>query len=178
MILTETINKTIRDTVSAIVGGGYVVISAKQPDAPRPSGSFADVDLFSQTTIGWDERDFANNVDDLTETILGMREVVMSVNFYRDNATDNARKVHTGLIRESTQSRFTAAGIGLTSRGPVTEISESLETTWEERATFDITLNIVDTDSDDVGSITTAEIDGSFKASGATENVDYTIEIQ
>jgi hypothetical protein len=178
MILTEVLNKAIRDTVSTIIGGSYVVVAAKQSGAPRPSGGYADVDFLSQLPMGWDERSFENTGDDLTENIAGMREVVMTIGFYRDNATDNARKVHSGLMRESIRSLFDTVGIGLTSRGIITDISETLETTWEERATFDITLNLIGDDSDIVGSITSVEIDGAFRALGAVSNVDYTIEIQ
>lgn len=178
MILTDVLNKAIRDTVLTIIGGNYVVIAAKQSAAPRPDGSYADVDFLSQATIGWDERSLENNGDDITENISGMREVVMSIGFFRDNAIDNARKVHTGLIRSSIQTLWNTAGIGLTKRGAITEITEALETTWEERSTFDITLNLIGDDTDIIGSILSVEIDGSFRPLGSNTNVDYTIEIQ
>ncbi len=178
MILQETINKLLRDVTNLILATPDYTIKAKQKDAPRPLGSYGDVDFVSGSDLGWEQRSFEDNIgdDDLTETIIGMREIMMSLNFYRDDAINNARSVRTGLIRESIQTLFRTADIGLTRRSEVREISESLESGWEERAQFDIVLSAVGTDTDIVKSILTVDIAGEFQSRGLEYN--FTIEVQ
>lgn len=177
MILEETINKLIRDVINLILAIPDYSIAAKQKGAPRPIGSYADVDLETDISIGWEQRQFENNTGDpdLTETIQGMRQIMMSVNFYRDDAIDNARRVRTGLIRESIQEIFRTGKLGLIRRSDVREISEPLENSWEERAQFDIVLSAVGEDSDIVRSIEAVDIAGEFQARGLKYN--FIIEV-
>lgn len=165
MISTETINKAIRDIISSIIGGGFTVIKAKQPNAPRPPGPYADVDMISTIGIGWEQREFENNEldEDMMEHLEGMAEMGMSINFYRDSAEDNARKFRVALIRESTQEALAANGIGIVRRSDVREISKLLDATWEERAQMDLFINIIDTDADLVRSILTVDIDSDIQ---------------
>lgn len=178
MILSEAINKLIRDVTDLLLSSPDYTIKAKQKDSPRPSGSYADVDFVSDINIGLEQRELENNIDpdlDLTETISGLREIMMSINFYRDDAIDNARSVRTGLIRESIQTLFRAAGIGLVRRSEVREISEPLEDGWEKRAQFDLVLSAVGTDTDIIRAILSVNIAGEFQHRGLKYN--FNIEV-
>jgi len=165
MTAIESINKLIRDTVDLLLESQGYTIKARQLDAPRPTGDYGDVDYVTGIDLGWEQRKFTNNTldDDMTETIQGMREIIMSVNFYRTDAIDNARAVRTGLVRESIQSLFSAANVGLIRRSEVREISEPLENGWEERAQLDIVLNVVGEDSDIVKAIASVDISAEFQ---------------
>lgn len=178
MILEEAINKLIRDTVDLVLGEPGYTIKAKQPDAPRPTGAYAAVDFVAGQSLGWEQREYANNESDpdLTETIKGLRNITMSINFFRDNAMDNSRKVRTGLVRESVQSLFSAAGVGLVSRSEVRDIDEPRDSGWEERSEFDLVVNVVGTDSDIVRSILAVDIAGEFQARGLAYN--FNVEVQ
>lgn len=178
MILEETINKLIRDTVDLLLEEPGYTIKAKQKDAPRPTGAYAVVDFLASQSLGWEQRDFSNNESDpdLTESISGLRNITMSVNFYRDNAMDNSRKVRTGLIRESIQSLFKGAGVGLVSRSEVRDIDEPTNDGWEERSEFDLVVNVVGNDSDIVRSILAVDIAGEFQARGLVYN--FNVEVQ
>lgn len=178
MILTETINKLLRDVINLLLSTPDYTIAAKQKDAPRPTGAYADVDYTSSRNLGWEQRTFENNMgdDDMTENIEGMREIMFSINFYRDSAHDNARQVYIGFIRESIQSLFSAAGVGFTRRSDIREIDEALENGWEERAQFDIFLNIIGTDSDVVKSILSVDMASEYQFRGMIYNSN--IEVQ
>lgn len=178
MILEDAINKLVRDAVDLVLGQPGYTIKAKQKDAPRPQGAYASVDYLTGESLGWEQREYENNDSDpdLTENISGLRNIAMSVNFYRDNAKDNSRKVRTGLIRESIQSLFKAAGVGLVSRSEVRELDEPLDDGWEQRSEFDLVLNTVGTDSDIVRSILAVDIASEFQARGLTYN--FNIEVQ
>jgi len=178
MIVEEAVNKLLRDSVNLILDTSNFTIRAKQKDAPRPTGSYADVSIVNNITLGWEQRTLKNNTgdEDLTETIEGMRELMFSIGFYRDGSIDNAEKARIGFIRESIQELFGTAGIGLTRRSEVRSISEALENGWEERAQFDIVLSAVGSDSDIVTSILAVDIAGAFQARGLEYN--FTIEVQ
>ena len=175
-ILTETINKLLRDTVNVILDTPNFTIESRQ-NAPRPIGSYADVDFISDASVGW-ERTYLEdrdelNVDSYSE---GLREVMMSIGFYRDNSIDNGRKVHIGLTRNSILSMFRTANIGLIRRTEVREISESLENGWEERAQMDVVLSVIGNDADIIESINSLDIIGEFQARGLIYNFNIEVE--
>lgn len=176
MTLEETINKLVRDTVDLLLEQPGYTIKAKQKGAPRPQGAYASVDFVTGESLGWEERIYTNNQGDpdLTENISGLRNITMSINFYRDNSMDNSRKVRTGLVRESIQSLFSLAGVGLVSRSEVRELDEALADGWEPRSEFDLVLNTVGTDSDVVRSILAVDIASEFQSRG----LDYNFNVE
>ena len=175
--IEESFNKLIRDTIDLILGIPGYAIKAKQEDAPRPQGAYAAVDWATGLDIGWEQSTKVNNAGDpdITEFIEGMREVRLAVGFYRTDAIDNARAVRIGLIRESIQSFFKASNVGLITRTTVLEISEAFENGWEERATFDIALSAVGSDSDLIRSIAAVDIAGEFQARGLIYNINIEV---
>jgi len=178
MILEETLNKLIRDVIDLLLATPGYTIKGKQLGAPRPTGAYADVNFVTDVNLGWEQRTFENNGgdDDLTETIEGQRSVFFSINFYRSGATDNSRKVRTGFIRESIQALFISAGVGLTTRSDVRDLDEALENGWEERSQFDLTVNVVGSDSDVVRSILSVDMAGVFEARGLQYNFNIEVE--
>lgn len=178
MILEETINKLLRDIVDLLLASPGYTIKAKQKDAPRPTGNYGDVDFVSDTGLGWEQFENRNRDSDpdLDTTSKGMRQIMMSIGFYRDDSIDNARRVHSGVTRESVQALLREAGLGLIRRSEVREISEPLENGWEERAQFDIFLSAVGVDVDLVRSIESVDMAGEFQARGLIYN--FNIEVQ
>jgi hypothetical protein len=177
MILEETINKLLRQTIDLLLESQGYTIRAKQKGAPRPRNPYSDVDFVSDTSVGWEQTEYADVIgdDNVEITSKGMRQIMMSVSFYRESSIDNARKVRHGLTRESIQGLFRQAGLGLTRRSEVRELSEALENGWEERAQFDIFLSAVGTDTDIVQSIGSVDIASEYQARGLTYN--FNIEV-
>lgn len=177
MILEETINKLLRDVVDLILASPGHTIRAKQKDAPRPSGEYGDVDFVSDTSLGWEHfKSEDRDIDlDIDVTSKGMRQIMMSIGFYRDGAIDKARLARSAIVRESIQSLFREANLGLGRRSEVREISESLENGWEERAQFDIFLSAVGTDADIVRSITSIDMAGTYEIHSLIYN--FNIEV-
>ena len=172
--LSEAVNKLIRDSLALIVNdpSNFVVIKAKQLNAPRPNGSYADVDFLSSVNLGWEQQTLENNSGDpdLTETIEGMRDYGLSINFYRDNALDYARACYVGFIRQSIQELFSSVGVGLIRRSEIRETSEALENGWEERAQFDIFINLIADDQNIIRSIETVSIGGEHQLNNKKYN--------
>ena len=101
--------------------------------------------------------------------------------FYRDDtvnnllALDNARKVRTGFSRQTVYEAFYLAGLGLVNRSEVRDISEVLESKWEQRAQFDLTISAVGTDTELIKSINSVTIAGDFETKG--ESIPINIEV-
>jgi hypothetical protein len=83
---------------------------------------------------------------------------------------DNSRKVRIGLVRESIQSLFSSAGVGLASRSEVRDIDSPTDDGWEERSQFDLVLNTVATDQDIVRSIQAIDMASEFQYRGLKYN--------
>ena len=177
MVLEEVINKLMRDTVNLVLETPGYTIKAKQEDAPRPQGAYAVVDFLASESLGWEQRIFEDNDDnlDLTENISGLKNITMSINFYRANAMDNSRKVRIGLVRESIQSLFSSAGVGLVIRSEVRDIDSPTDDGWEDRSQFDLVLNTVATDQDIVRSIQAIDMASEFQYRGLKYN--FNIEV-
>lgn len=177
MILEETVNKFTRDVIDLLLLSSGFAIKAEQLGAPRPAGAYADVKLVSDTGIGWEYFSSKDRVSDLDIdfTSKGLRELMLSVGFYRTDAMDNARKVQLGFARESVQALFVSANMGLIRRSEVRTFSEVLENGWEERAQFDIFFSAIGTDLDIVRSIQSLNIAGEFQARGLSYN--FNIEV-
>jgi len=174
----EAINKLLRDVVNEILAQPGFSIRAKQKDSPRPRGAYAIVDFISDTSLGWEQFEYDDRVDNnLDSTVRGMREIMMSVGFYRDSAIDNARKVRTGLVKDSIQSLFSLARVGLIRRSPVTNISNALENGWEDRAQFDVFLSVVGCDEDIINSICSVDIAGEYQERKTKYNFNIGVQI-
>lgn len=177
MILEETINRLIRDVVDLIVGTDGFAIKSKQLNAPRPIGSYADVDFVTDTSIGWEYGEYENREEDpdLNRNTYGMREIMISVGFYRSGSMDYARRVRSALVRESIQELFREAGLGLIRRSNVREISTALENGWEDRSQFDIFISAVGSDTEIVRSIESMQINAKIEHSGSIYNTNIHI---
>lgn len=176
MIAEEVINKFIRDVINLVLVTSGFAIRGK-PNSPRPKGDYAIVEFMSDTGLGWEQQQVVNRGgdDDLDETIEGLRELMFSISFYRDESIDNARNVRTRFVRESVQTLLKAASLGLIRRSEVRSFSEPLENGWETRAQFDLFLSAVGSDTDIVRSILAVDIAGEFQARGLVYN--FTIEV-
>lgn len=177
--LEETVNKAIRDTIDFILGSPEYTIRAKQPGMMRPIGAYSSVALLSDINIGWEQYILENQPEpalDLISTMEGVREMTYSVNFFRDNSYDNARKVRTMLTSEAVKELWRVGEIGLISRSQIRDLSEALDgKTWEERAQLDIKLSIVGSEQEIVTSILSANISGQYLAHNT--NTQFSIEV-
>lgn len=176
-MLEDSINKLIRDTVNSILNVTGFAIKSEQKDAPRPIGNYCDVNIVSIISKGWERKLSENNTldPDITEYSEGIREITISLNFYRDGSLDKASKVHIGLTRQTSIDRFSAAKIGLISRSQIRDIAEPLENGWEDRSQFDIVLNTVATDSDIIRSIEIISIAGEYQERGLVYNFEIEV---
>lgn len=178
MILDETINKLIRDIVNLILEVPGYAKRAAQTNAPKPQGAFASVEVVIEAGIGWEQKTYTDRTEDvdLDSKVEGLREVLVSVHFFRDSSFDRARLVRTAMIRDSIQDLFRAAKVGVIRFSDVRNVSTTLQKGWEEASQFDAYLSVVGDDVSITRSICSVDIAGEFQARGLTYNID--IEVQ
>lgn len=163
MLIEEEINRFLRNIVDEILGIPGYMIAAKQ-NAPRPRGAYGNCDLISLVSVGWDTRQTEDVEGDRVRiSTEGIRKGTFSIGFYREQAIDNGIKVQSGLVRETILGKMKAANIGLVSKADVRELSEALDSEWEERAQLDIELNLIGSDEDIVEAITAISIGGEVQ---------------
>lgn len=174
-LVEETLNKAVRDIVNTIISPNFA-IKAKQ-NAPRPTSAYCSVDTTLISSVGIEEKiDTDRTIDpDIDSRREGYREIMFSLNFYFDNAMDNAEQVKIGFTRNSILEILWSADLGLLTRSEVRDLSEVLENGWEERAQFDLRLSAVGTDDDIIRSILTADISGDFQTRG--KSIPISIEV-
>lgn len=160
----EAVNKLVRGLINSIVGVQEYAIPAEE-DFPRPSGNYASVNTNYIKQLGWDVSELEDRTEDLdiNNTITGLREIMLSINFYREGAKTDAHKFHIGLIRNSTIETLQAANLELSRRTEVRNISEKLENGWEKRAQLDLFLTTLVTDNEIIRSIESISINGEFE---------------
>lgn len=171
MIIEETINKFIRDIVNNIVGNDSYSIRGRQ-NAPRPSTPYCDIEYLSGLNIGIEEQKLIDNDSgDLDEIVSGQREIIFSLNFHKESAYDNASKVRSSLVLSNILQLFLEADIGLIRRSEVRDLSEAFENGFEERAQFDLFLNIVSSIEGTVNAISSIDISGIFQSNEMQNNI-------
>lgn len=172
--LEEYVNALLRDTVTSIVG--VLAIRGKQQNAPRPTGPYAVVNFVSGVDLGYEQSTLTNNTEDpdITETIEGLRNMLYSVTFFRGSAYDNARKYRTGLARQNIRAMFRSRNVGINDRSAVRDLTNPSDTTWEDQAQLDVTVNVVGVDIDTILSIQSVAINMAHEAN----NKSITLEIE
>lgn len=164
MIVEEAINKLIRDSINLITGVAGYAIRGRQ-NSPIPTGAFASVYFMNMAKQGNEDSTYVNLPGvDLTQTISGLRQLFFSVNFYRNNAYDNANKVMTGFKRDSIIELFRAANVGFSRVSQIRDLSDNASDGWEERAQFDLYVNAVGKDEDIITSIESMNIELEYQA--------------
>lgn len=176
MIAEEAINKLLRDSVNLILEESGFAIRAKQ-NAPAPDRPYAYVEFMNDQSLGWEQSTYTDRSedDDLDHKTAGLRQVMYSIGFIKGNTFDNSRKVRTGLVRNSVQEIFNAAGVGLVRRSEVRDISTPLADGYSERAQFDVFLNVVGTDEEITRSILAVDIAAEYQLRGLTYNLNIEV---
>jgi hypothetical protein len=136
-------NTAIQDSIRSAVlaAGDNTSVIFYRPNAPRPelpytsiqfllnAGEIDDIEAFDQT-------------DNMVK-LFGNREVTYTLNFYGDNALDEANTVQ-GKIRTTTVRQILAENVSIRiwRMEQVRDLSLLMDSGFEERAAFDIVFNI------------------------------------
>lgn len=129
---------------------GITVIFANQ-DGPIPDAPFATILITTINTPGHDEQlptDAAGDTD-----FKGNRDFTLSFQVFGPNAYQYALDLAAALERPSTRELLYGYGIVYVNRENVTDLTEYLDTGFEERAGMDIFFRVSSIHSENTGLI-------------------------
>lgn len=181
MISDDTINKYIRDVLVTIIDDPtYLVIKADQK-SPRKDTPYCTVKVMASKSSSLEE--FSEVDEGLTEvrsTTKAMRNVLVSFNFFKQGVVEHdpfyvAGLCRQALARQSICEALDVNGLGLATRSQVKNLTFNLDSVFEERAGFNATFNLVDTDSELLNTIGEVIISGKAQINGREENMDIII---
>lgn len=164
MTTTANIEAAVYTWVSVATGATVIFVDQNKP---RPATPYLTVRVGTVTSFGHDERRGMTDpgAPELAEqTYRGDREVTVSIQAFGTGAMDLARAAARALGTETTRAQLAASG--LCHRGiipTVNELTQLLETDFEQRAQFDATLAFGKDYTDDVALIETVEGQGTFQ---------------
>ncbi len=177
MLDFDAINKAVRDCITTVIDDNTFMVVQAYQNAPRPTGPYASVHIGNTKKIGTPVKVYS---EDQTQTDVpteyqNAHEVYLDINFYRTNAYPRAQAFQDALWRDSVLDILANAGIGLGDYTDVKNLPTSINSKWEERAMFDLTLHVVSSDTETVTSLESATIAGVVEADGESNDIDINV---
>jgi hypothetical protein len=175
LILEETVNQILRHSINELFGENFA-IRANEPNGVRPAGSYASVGFLTQTKNGLEHFKRVDQVGlpDIEQTVTTTNNMTYSLNFFRASAYDNARLFHAYIVTNRVQQFWDLIGIGLIERSAIRPIDQIIDGIMEQRAQFDLTVNVYSSESEIITAIESAKITGRMETTGGliinTEN--------
>lgn len=145
-------NKKVRELVRTVLGMPENSVRPANQNAPTGTidQQFATVLVMSVTPTGVDDESLVNEATpslNVTESQVGQRLVVASIQFFRGDAINKASRLTALLKFSSSVAKMQAAGLGFVKASPVRNLSAVVDTYWEERAQLDISFHLISNES-------------------------------
>lgn len=182
MTSDDTINEYIREVLEVIINDkDYLVIKADQ-NSPRKKQPYCTVKVLASRSASYEEFSYADNGDTDSEiTSKVMRNILVSFNFFKNGSEEHdpfyvAGLCRQALNRETINSQLNSNGLGLATRSQVKNMTFELDNGFEERANFTATFNYVDTDSEIITTISTADMEGEYQINGRVEPLEIGVD--
>ncbi len=113
------------------------------PSAPRPTTSYALINVYSFTELGTEETKSTLLIDKSADVVRSIpKDVVISINIFYAGAFQYANTLTNSIDKVTVKEALYTAGLGYLKHTTVTKIPDVINKTWEERAQFDITFMV------------------------------------
>jgi len=112
------------------------------PSAPRPTTSYAVINIFNTATLGEPEKKQTLEIDkSISVEHDELKMLSVSVNVYYSGAYQLATDLSDSLNEEDILATLRAAGLAYISKTSVDDIPEVIKKKWEDRARFDVVFS-------------------------------------
>jgi hypothetical protein len=148
-----------------------------QQNAARLNGPYSTVNLLSMVGVGWDDIQHEDDPEseDLIETIVGQRQITISLNFFRDNAFGQASKMRTLINGSDNTIYLQQNGLGYIRSSAIRDLTQPIDETFEPRAQIDMDFYISDVEQLILRSI--AAVDMTLSAEFPGSQTEISIEV-
>jgi len=112
------------------------------PNAPRPADiHYAAISISTMTQVGHGESKDSNALSgDLDRSFSTLFDVKIGVDFFRADAMYSAALLSGGLVTQQIVELWNSEGIGLVNRSSPRDLSKIMNSSFEDRAQLDITM--------------------------------------
>lgn len=152
----NTVRTAIYNWSTANIPSGMPVILLYN-NSPRPTVDYVTIYISSVTQIGWD---FVQGPLDNTgiSQQVGDREFTCQIQAYGGDPVTVLNNLRTSLQKQTVLDTLRANGIVLADWYPVNDITQLIDTRYEQRASLDILFRIADIYTDNSGVISTVSL--------------------
>jgi hypothetical protein len=143
-----------------------------KPD--NTANQFATVLLNTIERRGWDDERLENEAapsTNVTQTIVGQRHLVASIQFFRGDAYTKAERLRALLQTANAITQLQAAGLGVIRVGQALNLTALVDTYWEERGQLEVELSLVTAEQASVATY------GKFPITTETESQTNSTEV-
>lgn len=130
-------------------------------NAPRPPTDYITININTFIQVGQDyvprPQDNPGDVEQI-----GDREFTVNIQAYGGNTIGNLEILRRSLQKQTVLDTLRANGIVFAQQFQILDITELVNTRFEKRASMDILFRMGQTYGDELGSISTVEIEGEF----------------
>jgi hypothetical protein len=173
-IITSTaIQDAVRTWLTTELTALTDVIFAEQA-APRPAVPFATVKLGAPIKLGYDD---AGALTDpgapayASRAMRGDRRLPVSVQIFGAGAMDYARAASNALSKETIRDDLRSTGIAPVDNGTITDLTELLETDFEDRAGLEVVFVFADEYTDTVPLVEHVTATGTYTPGSKTDTI-------
>jgi hypothetical protein len=146
------------------------------PNAPRPTVDYVSLLISSVVQIGWDYE--PNPMDDPgTIEGVGDREFTLQVQAYGGDPLTVLENLRTSLQKQTVLDSLRVNGIVFANWFPINDITELVDSRFEQRAQMDILFRVAQEYLDTVGTIGQAEIEEVILNVDGSTVLDQTVLI-
>ena len=127
------------------------------PNAPRPTVDYVSLYISTVTQIGWDWTQDPLN-DSGVSQMVGDREFTVQAQAYGGDPVTILNNLRTSLQKQTVLDSLRAVGIVFANWFAINDVTELVDSRYEQRASFDILFRIADVYTDTLGVIDTVNI--------------------
>ncbi len=148
-------------TLTDIQDPVFVEVIFSDQNAPRPNYPYAVVRFDSIVQIGCDE---IRAIDPETNiaNIGGQRRGTVSVSYFGPSPMQEIMKAYNSLEKETVEDLFFANRVAILQKNSVQNLTEMLETNFEEHTFFDFYIGFAENIEDYLGIIQDVELTGKY----------------
>lgn len=146
------------------------------PNSPRPTVDYVTLNISAVQQIGWDYEPRPTLASGAV-TQVGDREFTLTAQAYGGDVMTVLNNLRTSLQKQTVLDTLRSSGVVFVDWFPINNITELVDSRFEQRATMDILFRIADTYGDTLGTIAQAEITEELFIADGTQVLDQTVLI-
>jgi hypothetical protein len=170
-----TVRTSIYEWATANIPAGMPAIYLYN-NAPRPTVDYITLYIATVTQIGWDWVQGPTSDSGISNQV-GDREFTVQIQAYGNDPLTVLNNLRTSLQKQSVLDTLRANGIVLANWFPINDVTELVDTRFEQRGSMDVLFRIADQYTDDPGVIDTVEVEETIKNPAGTVVYNETITI-